>query len=159
METLTVWKFPDAAAAQKTERTLKDLQAQRLIKIHDAAVVSWAEGAKRPKTKQLVNLAGVGALNGVFWGMLFGLLFFVPLLGAAIGAAVGAITGSLADFGIDDNFIKSVQEEITPGTSALFLLSTDAVIERVREAFPTGAELIRTNLSDEQERSLREAFE
>ena len=46
-----------------------------------------AEGKKKPATRQLHDLAGSGALGGMFWGLLFGLIFFVPLLGAAIGAA------------------------------------------------------------------------
>jgi uncharacterized membrane protein len=49
--------------------------------------------------------------------------------------------------------------EITPGTSALFLMSSGAVIDKVREAFPgQQAELVSTNLSDDQERALREVF-
>jgi uncharacterized membrane protein len=54
----------------------------------------------------------------MWWGLLFGLLFFVPLLGAALGAGFGALAGSLSDAGIDDEFIKSVREEVEPGTSA-----------------------------------------
>jgi uncharacterized membrane protein len=84
----------------------------------------------------------------------------VPLLGLAIGAASGALFGSLADVGISDSFIKSVRDQVTPGTSALFLLSSDAVIDRVKAEFPaTDAELISTNLSSEQEAKLRTAFE
>ena len=87
-------------------------------------------GAKRPTTRQLHNLASAGALGGAFWGLLFGLLFFVPLLGMAIGAAAGALSGSLTDVGIDDDFIKRTREEITPGTSALFVMSADAVLDK-----------------------------
>ena len=47
----------------------------------------------------------------------------MPLLGLAIGAATGALMGSLTDAGISDKFIQSVREKVTPGTSALFLLS------------------------------------
>lgn len=91
--------------------------------------------------------------------MLFGLLFLVPLLGAAIGAAAGALTGRLTDVGIDDNFIKRARQEITPGTSALFVFTSDAVRDRVQEAFAgERAELLFTNLSKEQEDTLREAF-
>jgi uncharacterized membrane protein len=90
---------------------------------------------------------------------LFGLIFFIPLVGAAIGAATGALVGSMTDVGISDDFIKSVRDEVTPGTSALFLMSQNAVVDRVRGAFAeTQAQLIRTNLSDEQEAKLREAF-
>ena len=123
-------------------------------------MVTWEVGAKRPKTRQLNNLTGVGALGGAFWGMLFGLLFFIPFLGLAIGAAAGALAGSLTDVGISDAFIKNVRDKVTPGTSALFLLSSDAVFDRIRGQFAgTEAELISTNMSEEQESRLRAAFQ
>ena len=65
----------------------------------------------------------------------------------------------MADVGIDDDFIKSVRDKVTPGTSALFLMSSDAVLDKVRDAFAeTDPELIQTNLSDEEEATLRQAF-
>ena len=160
MATLTVWKFDTAGGADDATDVLRDLASQHLITIHDAATVRWEVGKKKPKTRQLTNLTGAGALGGAFWGMLFGLIFFVPLLGAAIGAASGALAGSLTDVGIDDGFINRVRDEVTPGTSALFVMSSDAVIDKVRDAF-AGArpELIFTNLSDEQEVAIREVFD
>src|SRR5918997_4775175 len=133
--TLTAWKFKSATGAQDAEDTIVRLSRENLVVVHDAAVVSWPEGAKKPKTRQLHSLAGVGALGGTFWGMLFGLIFFVPLLGAAIGAATGALTGALTDVGIDDGFINRVRDEVRPGTSALFVMSSDAVLDKVKEAF------------------------
>ncbi|MFD4375144.1 DUF1269 domain-containing protein [Streptomyces sp. NPDC059202] len=159
MATLTVWKFDSPEGAAGVESTLLELQKQELIKVVDAATVSWPADATKPKTKQLNSLTGVGALSGTFWGMLFGLLFFVPLLGAAIGAAAGALGGKLSDVGIDDDFIDSVKSKVTPGTSALFLLSQDAVVDRVRAAFPSGhSELMQSNLDGEKEAKLREVF-
>ncbi|NTU84951.1 MAG: DUF1269 domain-containing protein [Chloroflexales bacterium] len=156
---LAVLKFKTATGADEALATLSSLQKQQLIVIEDAAVVSWPEGKKKPKTKQAVNLAAAGALDGAFWGMLFGLLFFVPFLGLAIGALSGALGGSLADFGIDDGFIKSVREQVTPGTSALFVMARDVVMDRVTEAFKdTDIEIIATNLSKEQEDQLKGAF-
>jgi uncharacterized membrane protein len=158
MTTLTVWKFDSPEGADAAEETLVELAKQQLITIEDAATVSWREGKKGPKTRQ-TSLAGPAALGGAFWGFLFGLLFFVPLLGMAMGAAAGGAVGSLAKVGIDDDFVKSVRTEVTPGTSALFLLSSDTVLDAVHEAFtqykPT---LIRSNLSGREERLLREAF-
>src|SRR5215212_5722261 len=130
MATFTVWKFDSAGGADQALTTLERLQKEELIKVLDAAVVNWPEGAKKPKTRQLQSVAGAGAMGGAFWGFLFGLLFFVPLLGMAVGAAMGALTGSLADVGIDDSFIKSVRQEITPGTSALFVMTSDAVLDK-----------------------------
>jgi uncharacterized membrane protein len=159
MATLTVWRLPTAEGAEQLLTKVSDLQRQELIKIHDAALVSWPVGAKKPKTRQASNLAGAGALSGAFWGMLFGLLFFVPLLGMAVGAAAGALGGSMADVGIDDSFIKRVRDSITPGTSAVFLMTSDAVVDRVVEALRGyDAELIQTNLSRDDEAKLREVF-
>jgi uncharacterized membrane protein len=159
MATLTVWRFETADGAENALATLERLQKEELIRVHDAAVVSWPEGRKKPRTRQLHNLAGAGALGGMFWGLLFGLIFFVPLLGAAVGAAMGAISGSLADVGISDDFIAKVRAKVTPGTSALFALTSDAVVDRVLAEFRhTNAELISTNLSNDQEARLREAF-
>jgi uncharacterized membrane protein len=159
MATLTVWKFPTANGADMAQDTIEQLSKQELIKVHDAAVVTWPEGAKKPKTRQLHSLTGAGALGGAFWGLLFGLLFFVPLLGAAVGAAAGAFAGSLGDVGIDDDFIRRVRMEITPGTSALFAMTSEAVMDRVQDAFKgQNAELISTNLTSEQEERLREVF-
>ena len=159
MATLTAWAFPGTGDAERAVEQLKALQAQKLVTIQDAAVVSWEMGAKKPKTRQLNNLTGAGALGGAFWGMLFGLLFFVPLLGAAVGAAVGALTGSMADVGIDDNFINGVKQRVTPGTSALFLLTSDAVVDRVKEGMGEfNGDLIASNLSADQEAKLREVF-
>ena len=159
MATLTVWKFDDAGAAEKAVATLESLAKQQMINLEDAATVSWPAGAKKPKTRQLRSMTAAGALGGSFWGLLFGLIFFVPLLGLAVGAAMGALGGSMSDVGIDDDFIKRARNEITPGTSALFLMSSDAVFDKVRDAFSgQRAELVSTNLSNDQERNLREVF-
>ena len=160
MATLTVWKFADPEGANKAVDLLEDLQRQQLITIHDAATVTWEPGKKKPKTRQLASLRGAGAMGGAFWGLLFGLLFFVPLLGMAIGAAAGALSGSLADVGIDDKFIGSVREKVTPGTSALFVLTSDAVMDKVHAAFAgQSPELIYTNLSADEEARLHEVFD
>lgn len=159
MATLTVWKFPTAEGADEALRRLDGLVKQELIKVVDAAVVSWPAGRKKPRTTQASSLVGAGALGGAFWGLLFGLIFFVPLLGAAVGAAFGALSGSMTDVGIDDDFIKSIREEVEPGTSALFALTADAVLDKVKSAFADMAgTLLHTNLSDDQEAALRTAF-
>jgi uncharacterized membrane protein len=159
MSSLTVWKFQTPFGADAALEKLERLETQQLIVLQDAAVVSWEVGKRKPKTRQLHDAKLGGALGGGFWGLLFGLIFFVPILGLAIGAASGALLGRMADVGISDSFIRSVREQVTPGTSALFVLSSDAVIDRVKAEFPaTDAELITTNLSAEQEAHLREAF-
>ena len=159
MATLSVLKFATADGAKQMENTLLSLQKQQLITIQDAAIVTWPKGKKQPKTEQLRSLAGQGALMGAFWGMLFGLLFFVPFFGLAVGAAMGALAGKFTDYGIDDNFIKQTREKVTEGTSALFLLTSGAVMDKITPAIKDQKfEIISTSLSKEQEDQLRATF-
>jgi uncharacterized membrane protein len=159
MATFSVWKFDSADGADRAESLLLQLQKEELIQLIDAATVSWPADKKKPKTRQLNSTTAAGALGGSFWGFLFGLLFFVPLLGMAVGAATGALAGSLSDVGIDDGFIDSVRSKITPGSSALFVMTSGAVIDKVSAAFEgQHADLIHTNLSHEDEEKLREVF-
>ena len=158
MATLSVLKFNDPYGADRVLLALQGLQEQQMINLEDAAVVSWPQGNKKPTTRQLHG--GSGALGGAFWGFLFGLIFFVPFLGAAIGAGMGALTGSMADVGIDDDFIKQVRDKVTEGTSALFALTSGATApdKIVDELKKYDFEIISTNLPEEQENKLREAF-
>jgi uncharacterized membrane protein len=157
--TLTVWKFRTSEGAGQAVQTLKSLQQQGVINLLDAAIVTWPANKKKPKTEQLNDLNRAGALTGSFWGLLFGLIFFVPILGLAIGAGMGVLAASMADVGISDEFIKRVRSEVTPGTSALFVYTSGAVMDKVEAAMkPSQPTLLTSNLSSEQEKQLREIF-
>jgi uncharacterized membrane protein len=161
MATITAFKFDTPDGADQMLDLVKDLSKQQLITLQDAAIVTWPQGKKKPKTKQLESLAGAGALGGAFWGMLFGLIFFVPFFGMAVGALTGALAGKFSDYGIDDDFIKSVGAKVTEGTSALFLMTSDVVMDKVSDAVKEKGwqfEILSTNLSNEQENQLREDF-
>lgn len=154
MATLTVWQFAEPDGAARSADLLGQLVLGDPLAIHDAAVIEWEAGDRKPRTRQLAGELGSG-----FWGLLFGLVFFVPLLGAAIGATTGALAGALADVGIDDHFINRVRDQVTPGTSALFLLASESAVDRVHDALaglrPT---VIATDLDDDQEAALRAVF-
>lgn len=159
MANLTVWKFNTVDGAKQAIAKLTDLQTQHLIEIVDAAIVYWEPGQKKPTTRQAIDMRAIGALDGAFWGMLFGLLFFVPIFGIAVGALSGALSGHFADYGINDQFIKDVRSKVTEGSSALFLMSENATIDKVLEAFKgEQIELLQSNLSIEQEAKLKEHF-
>ena len=160
MATLAVWKFDTPTGADESAITLEALDLQDILALRDAATVSWRRTMNKPRTRQLPGHTPQGNLNSSFWGLLFGMIFFVPLLGAAIGAAGGALAGSLTDVGIDDSFINKVRDQVTPGTSALFVLGPDAVVHTIEAAFavhqPAGR--IVTRLSAEQDTALRSVF-
>ena len=159
MATISALKFETPKGAEEALQTIQSLASDHLIELHDAAIVSWPAGKKRPKTRQLSNLASVGALDGAFWGMLFGMIFFMPFVGAAIGAASGAMVGALSDVGINDEFIRKIRAQVTEGTSCLFLMTSDATEDKVVEAMKQyKPEIVSTNLSQEHEDALRKAF-
>jgi uncharacterized membrane protein len=157
MATVTVLKFPKPTGAKEALGLLLDLQKSQLIKVHDAVIVYWPAGRKCPQSKQLVE--GMDAMSGIFWGLLLGCVFAVPLFGMAIGAGLGALASAFRDYGIDEDFVNRLRAQVTQGTSALLLMTSDAVLDRVLEAMShVKLEIIATNLSFEQEQKLREAF-
>jgi uncharacterized membrane protein len=158
--TLVVLKFDTPEGADKGLELAIGLQKQQLLQLQDAAIVTWPEGKRKPKTRHLGDLTCPGAWYGAFWGMLFGLLFFVPFLGAAFGAAVGALSGHFADYGVGREFIEQVRGKVKEGTSALFLLVGQVTTDRVVEAFKSAPkfEIIASNLSHEQEEKLKAEF-
>ena len=161
MATITGFTFDTPDGAGKMVDLVQDLSKQQLITLQDAAIVTWSEGKKKPKTKHLADMTGAGAVSGAFWGMLFGLIFFIPFFGMAIGAAMGALTGHFSNYGIDKDFIEQAQAKVTEGTSALFLMTSDAVSDKVTDAVKNSGltfDMFYTNLSKEQEAQLREDF-
>ncbi len=160
MASLVVLKFDTPDGAEKGLELAQNLQKQQLLKVLDAATVSWPKGRRRPKTRQLGHPGATGALDGAFWGMLIGFIFFVPLVGMAVGSAVGALRGHFTDYGINDGFIEQVRTKVTEGTSGLFLLLDAVTTDKVVEAFKSAPrfEIVSTNLTNEQEAKLREAF-
>jgi uncharacterized membrane protein len=152
-------KFNDLSGADRVLLALQGMQERQLITLQDAAIVRWPEDRKKPQTRQVASTTGAGAAFGALWGLVFGVIFFIPLIGMAVGAGIGALSGSLADIGIDDDFINTVREKVTPGTSALFALTSGATEDRVIEELKQyDFEIISTNLPEEQEQKLREVF-
>ena len=162
MATITGYSFETVDGANKMLDLVQNLAKQQLITVQDAATVTWPKDKKKPKTKHVDDMTGAGAAGGAFWGMLFGLIFFVPFFGMAVGAAMGALAGHYSNYGIDKDFIKQAQDKVTEGTSALFLMTSDAVQDKVTDAVVESGikfDLFSTNLSDEQEKQLHQDFD
>jgi len=137
MATVTVLKFSYPEGAEDALSVVQGLQKEHLIKLIDAAAVSWPIGKNSPATKQLVT----------------------PLFLTVFRAAFGALGEAYRDYGIDDEFIDQVRRKVREGTSALFLMTENAVLDRVADAMKALTfEIFATNLSSEQEQKLRDAF-
>ena len=166
MSDLVCIAFQGRHTADQVLNDLRSMQKEHLVDLEDSCIVTRDEEGKL-HLKQAVNLVGTGALSGgtwgALWGTLVGLLFLNPLagllIGAAAGAGAGALSGALADYGIDDDFIKSLGEQIGPDTSALFVLLRKVTIDKVLpELGRYQGQVMKTSLSNEQEQKLRDAI-
>jgi len=158
MSELMVLGFDDEAAADAFGLKLAEMQKDMIVQLQDAAeVVRDPDG--KPHVKHDAHLVGAGAMGGAFWGMLFGLLFFVPFLGLAIGAGMGALFGKLGKTGIDQRVLQEMGDAVPPGKAGWFLLISQKTDDKFEAAVTgSGAKLVRSNLTAEQEEQLKHAF-
>jgi len=166
MSDLVVLGFEDAATAGQAHDKIRGLQKENLIELEDACVATRGVDGKI-RLKQSLNLRAFGAASGMSTGILMGTLAGVltlnPLAGMAVGGLVGAgfgaISGSLADYGINDEFIQTLANTLSNNSSALFVLvkrsTADKVIPEVQLFNPR---VLKTSLSNEQEEKLKAAF-
>lgn len=158
--------FDDPQEADRVLNELRRLQKEYLVDLEDAVVaIRQADG--KVQLKQSVSMVGMGAasggLTGALWGTLIGLLFLNPLAGFAIGglagAGGGALSGSLIDYGIDDNFIRSLADTLPANSSALFVLVRKVQPEKVlADLSQFSGRVLRSSLSPAQEARLEEAL-
>ena len=128
----TAWRFSGTEGADDAVLRLKQLDTQELIDVQDVAVLRWPQYAGAPQAQEHVTDEGSKA---------------------------SAFAKKLTKTGIDAAMIQSVKGDMTPGTSALVLLSADATVGTVAKAFEGHAmELMRSDLSVQQEDALRAAF-
>lgn len=158
--------FDTPTQADEVLDELRRLQQEYLIDLEDAVVV-----IRRPdgeiKLKQSVNLVGLGATSGGLWGGLWGslvgLLFLNPLAGFAVGTMVGAgsgaLSGKITDYGINDDFIRSIAQTLQPNHSAIFVLVRKVQPDKVLEQLSRfKGRVLRSSLSPEQEARLQQAL-
>jgi uncharacterized membrane protein len=166
MADLVVVGFDDPFQADRVLTELTRLQKEHLIDLEDA-VVAVRGTDDQLRIKQSVNLLRLGAASGGLWGALFGsligMLFLNPLIGlaagGALGAGTGALSGKLADYGINDDFIRTLGQTLKRDTSALFLLVRKAQPEKVlSELGSFEGRILRSSLSPEQEAKLQQAI-
>jgi len=128
----TAWRFSGTEGADDAVLRLKQLGGQELIDVQDVAVIRWPHYAGGPQVQEHVTDEGSKASS-----------FAKKLSKAGINAAM----------------LESVKGDMTPGTSALVLLTSGAVIDTIAQAFQgQPMELIRSDLSVQQQDQVRAAF-
>jgi uncharacterized membrane protein len=125
----TAWRFAGTEGADNAVLRLKRLDAADLINVVDIAVLRWPEHASAPTTQEHVTEEG---------------------------GKVAALMHKLRHAVVDGTIIETVKGDMSPGTSAMVLLSSDAKIDAVVHAFEgQPMELVRTDLSVPDQDRLR----
>ena len=159
MSELIVVAYPDAYRAAEVLAAVRRLQGEYLIDLEDAIVVT-KDSAGKVRLHQSHDLVASGAIGGAIWGTLIGLFLMVPFVGTALGAGIGALTGSVSEYGIDDNFARELSAQMTPGSSAIFVLERHMTADKVIPALgPFGGSVLRTSLPNDLEATLRQALD
>ena len=157
MSTLVAIAYPDAETAERVRQEMIQATKEHLVDLEDAVVIEHMPDGKI-KLHQAMSPAGTGAAGGAVWGGLIGLIFLQPLLGMAVGAAAGGAGGAMADYGIDDKFMKELGEQLTPGSAAIIALVRRVTMDKVLEGIQIPGRVIQTSLDNEAEQRLSEAL-
>jgi uncharacterized membrane protein len=158
MSHILVITFEDEAQGFSVLQTLKNLKNQELLNLDDAAViVKDAQGKVQVKNLTESNVKGGAAIGG-FLGLLVGGLLF-PIAGLALGLAGGALIGKSLGNGVDKQFVKDVQESLTPGSSAiLFIVSRENTGVLINALEPYEGKIFQSSFDTEVEEELRKSL-
>jgi uncharacterized membrane protein len=131
--TTTAWRFIGTEGADEAVVTLKELDAKELIDLQDVTVLRWPHYAMQPQLQE--HVTDEGSKVATF------------------------VQKKFKRETIDSSMIESVKGDMMPGTSALVVLSSDAAIDKVADAFRgKQIQLVRSDLSVQQQDQIRSAF-
>jgi uncharacterized membrane protein len=152
---LIVITFDNAEEAGQVRETLRSAEHGDYLSLDDSAIVIKDEEGTVHVKNEMDRGVKIGAVGGGALGLLIGSIFF-PLAGLLVGALAGGLLGSAVDLGIPKKFVKDVGEDLTPGTSALFVIVRDANPEVALAALkPYKGTVRHTTLTPEGEKELR----
>jgi uncharacterized membrane protein len=157
-----LWAFAFDGPLRAQEALLASMRmvGRKQLTLEDAAIVTRV-GSRIRITQTRDLTAGQGAMGGAWIGILAGLFLGPggPLLGGALGAAAGGLFGKLRDYGIDDDRMRAMGEELVDGEAALFLLVEDCHRARaLHEVSRFPARLLATTADEELAATVRETL-
>jgi uncharacterized membrane protein/sporulation protein YlmC with PRC-barrel domain len=142
---LLYWAFNDADKAESVLEDLQQVSKADAFEVVNAAVLKKdAAGEVHMKETEDVD-ASRGALFGAVTGALIGLLGGPAgaVVGAVAGTATGGVAAHLIDMGFSDEYLKDMQDDLSPGSSMLIAMVEDQWVEDVIEALATYRDRLR----------------
>ena len=158
MSNIVVITFDNAEEAGKVRAALKSQEHGGRLKLDDSAVIVKDEDGKVHIKDEMDRGIKIGAVGGGAIGLLLAGIFF-PIAGIVIGAMAGGLIGKSADLGIEKKFIKQVQDELQPGTSAIFFIIREGDPTAVVAALkPYKGNVYHTSLPTEADEHIRDVL-
>lgn len=159
---LIVLTFEGEAAAEALYKQIEQMEEEKQLVVEDAVIIERGQVfLNTPKddtirVKQTRSKKGKYAAAGGGIGLLAAVILGGPVgLVAVATAGLGAVTAALKDFGVSNDVLASVKQDLQPGTSALLLLGhandRDALLAKLKEF---DAKVVMTSLEPEVEREL-----
>ena len=142
MKELVVLGFASRELAEEARSRGAELDREGVLQL-DGAALAYRRDDGRVELVQPMRLAPVGAASGAAAGGVLGLLLLEPVLFAAVGAVAGAAGAGLSALGLNQWFLRQLDETLGPGRAALFVVVSDAdpepAIQALAPARPSGA--------------------
>ncbi len=148
---LMVWRFKGIEQADEALKALKDLGNNKQITLLNVALITKGKDGKvslrEMKEVETRRDTVAGAITGGLAGLLMG-----PG-GAIVGAAAGAVAGKRlaqqVEVGVSDTKLKTLQEDMPDGSSAIVLVVEHRWYETVRQTLARfDYEFIHQRLTD-----------
>ena len=159
MATLSVLRFSTVAGASAALSATQGMRHGERFSPRDLAILSWEPGRAVPDFQALRDPVPRAPMAAAFWNLLYSHLFHVPLAAASAGLPGRDALCSLAGLGIRDDFLQTLLHRLTPGTSALFVLTDDATVDRILLLLEDlDFTVASTNLSTLQVEALQKGF-
>jgi uncharacterized membrane protein len=128
----TAWRFGGTEGADEAVLKLKQQEAAKLVEVQDVTVIRWPQYATEPTVRAHVTEEG---------------------------SKVSSLMHKFSHSGIDSSMVQAAQADMTPGTSVLVLLTSEAAVDAFAKAFEgQGVELIRSDLSVQEQDQVRAAL-
>jgi uncharacterized membrane protein len=145
---LIVAAFQEEKTAAQALKVLKQARREKLIGIQNAAVLR-KDAKGKLHIQETADMGGgkgaaLGGVAGAAIGLIAGPALVVP---AAVGALVGGLTAKLRDSGFSNERLKTLGENLKPGSSAIVAVVEHRWVAEVEKAMAeAGADAVTAAL-------------
>jgi uncharacterized membrane protein len=156
--TIVIVTFDDMEKAGDLLKSVEKMENENYVVLKDAAVVVKDDKGKVKVKETDEPSTAKGAAVGGSLGLVIGIVLGGPVGGLLLGGALGAWAARKTDLGIDNEKIKSVEEGMPNGSSALFMQIQEAakkewLIALIRDS---GGNVVELALDDTAEVEIEE---